>query len=272
MLLLQGCDYVLRLDEVPAPPDARTTPCTPGEWSAPARVSANSTEHDEDPALHPDGSIIVFTRSRGTADRDLYVATRSGLDFVDATLLPFSTTTEVQKGAFWSPQGDRLYFEHANDFHVSAYVDGVFATPVPTTEFDSLAFVQRPRLASDELELFYERGIPTDIWHATRLSPSAPWNEQSLDDVSSSEADEGVSVTSDDLTIYFASRRAAGERHIFTATREARTSAFGDVTDLGNFGIEAPVSPDISRDGLTMVFAGFPTAQSDIYVMHRPCE
>ena len=47
---------------------------------------------------------------------------------------------------------------------------------------------------------------------------------------------------------------------------------FDAATDLGNFGVAQPSGPDISRDGMTMVFSGYPDNQSDIYIMTRHCE
>jgi Tol biopolymer transport system component len=281
LLLAHGCDWVFRVDEVlpPATPDGATTdstgPCTFGPWSTPARISANSADHDEDPAIHPDGSLIVFTR-RTTADADLYVATRNGSngDFGGATKLPFSAQDTRETGAFWSPQGDRLYFKQADEFFVVPYADGAFGPTSPTTELDSLSYVERPRLASTELEIIYYRNTPTEIWHATRLSPQAPWTEEKLDALASAGYDEGPTLASGDLTLYFQSDRSGttGDRHIYVASRPARDQPFGAPTDLGNFGVEAPAGPDISRDGLTMVFGGYPSAESDIFVMQRSCD
>lgn len=65
------------------------------------------------------------------------------------------------------------------------------------------------------------------------------------------------SLTSDELTIYFASTRfdPNGNPHIFRASRTSRDSTFGAVTRLESLVGQHELNPSVSADGNTLVFA-----------------
>ena len=279
-----GCDIVVHIHELP-PADAGVVPgdvtptCTFSNWSAPVRIAANDSGlSDEEPALSPDGQVIVWQRRYTQADVDLWYAVRTGNDFVSPQEIPLVNTNALETGPFWSPDGTRLYYTQGAEGVAKMVIPvdsgPVFRTPLQTDEFASLPYVERPRFRSDGLEIVYFAHPTADLFHATRTSvQSTIWTASELSTVSSPAVDHDPTLTADGLTMYFSSAATNdGSLHLFEATRPRLDAAFDEPTDLGNFGVDQPSGPDISSDGMTMVFSGYPDSQADIYIMTRHCE
>jgi hypothetical protein len=279
-----GCDIVVHIHELPAA-DAPVAPgdgvpaCTFSEWSAPVRIAANDPGYsDEEPALSPDGQIVVWQRKLTESDVDLWYAVRTGNDFVAPQEILAANTGGLETGPFWSPDGTRLYYTEGAEGLAKMVIPvdsgPVFRTPLQTDEFASLSYVERPRLRRDGLEMVYFAHPTADLFHATRTAPTSTiWTGSELSTVSSPAVDHDPTLTDDGLTMYFSSGATNdGSLHLFVATRPQLDEAFDGATDLGNFTVAQPSGPDISRDGMTMVFSGYPDSQADIYIMTRHCE
>lgn len=271
-----GCDIVVHIDKLPAAPDAATG-C--GPWSEPLRLAINDIEiNDEAPAISPDGQVLVWQRLLSDTDIDLWYAVRNGNDFTAATELTIADTDDFETGAFWSPDGSQLYFtkgpEGGAKMVMAVGPGPIFGPPVATDIVASLGYVERPRLRSDGLELVYFAHPSADLFHATRPSPESRfWTETELDTISTSEVDRDPTLTGDGLTMYFVSEATNDQSvHVFSATRSRFEEPFDTATDLGDFTIAEPSGPDLSSDGTTMVFSGYPDDQDDLYVMTRACE
>lgn len=279
-----GCDIVVHIHELPAA-DAAAEPvdaapaCTFSEWSAPVRIAANDPGlADEEPALSPDGQLVVWQRRLSQTDIDLWYALRTGNDFVSPQEIPLVNTNGLETGPFWSPDGTRLYYTEGAEGLAKMVIPvdsgPVFRTPLQTDEFASLSYVERPRFRSDGLEIVYFAHPTADLFHATRTAPTSTiWTGSELPTVSSPAVDHDPTLTDDGLTMYFSSAATNdGSLHLFVATRPRLDEVFDGAIDLGNFTIAQPSGPDISRDGMTMVFSGYPDSQADIYIMTRHCE
>jgi Tol biopolymer transport system component len=279
-----GCDVVVHIHEL-APADAEVAPpdtmppCRFSAWSEPVRIAANDPGlSDEEPALSPDGQIVVWQRKYTASDVDLWYAVRTGNDFVSPTDLLVANTDGLETGPFWSPDGTRLYYTQGAEGVVKAILPvdpgPTFRNPVQTDELASLPYVERPRFRTDGLEIVYFAHPTADLFHATRTAPSSNiWTPSELTTASSAAVDHDPTLTTDGLTMYFSSAATNdGSLHLFETTRPSVDAAFDEPGDLGNFGVDQPSGPDISRDGLTMVFSGYPDSQADIYIMTRHCE
>ena len=253
--------------------------CTFSEWSAPVRIAANHPGlSDEEPALSPSGQIVVWQRKLSQSDIDLWYAVRTGNDFVAPQEIPIVNTNGLETGPFWSPDGTRLYYTQGAEGVAKAVISvdsgPTFRNPMPTDELSSLPYVERPRYRSDGprdrlLRASDGGSVPRHAHAAT----STIWTATELDTVSSPAVDHDPTLTGDGLTMYFSSAATNdGSLHLFTTTRPRPDEAFNLPIDLGDFSIDQPSGPDISRDGMTMVFSGYPDSQADIYIMTRHCE
>jgi Tol biopolymer transport system component len=277
-----GCDIVAHIHEL-APVDAAvadmTPTCTFSPWSEPVRIAANDSGlPDEEPALSPNGQILVWERKLTQTDIDLWYALRTGNDFVSPQEVPGADTNGLETGPFWSPDGTRLYYTQGAEGVAKAVmtVDSgpTFDDPVPTDELSSISYVERPRFRNDGLEIVYFAHPTADLFHATRTQPTSTiWTASELYTVSSPAVDHDPTLTADGLTMFFSSAATNdGSLHLFVATRTGLDAEFDSPNDLGTFGVDQPSGPDISSDGMTMVFSGYPDSQADIYIMTRHCE
>jgi hypothetical protein len=253
--------------------------CAPGPWQVTSHLEFAATAgNDWEPALSPNGLVLVWTASATGPDR-LYVATRPTATgtFGAARLL-----IDGAYGPLWSRGGDELYFTQvstAGDTQmVTQYTDGVFGTPTPSGMPQTSA---NAALSADELELFYTVQVADndfDLGHATRMTKTSPWVSDALLD--------GVN------------RRGAGMREGWPSFDDARQELYIEYSVSGGadgigvmrraapglpFEPLAPIAelapdgndPDIAGDGMTLVFAANRTGgagRTDLYMAARTCE
>ncbi len=259
--------------------DTTRDACVLGAWSAPVTLaSVNSVGTDWEPALRPDGKMLVFGRDNGTTQ--IFVAQGSLSGF--STPVMVLADTNSNSGPAWSPAGDQLLFVSdrlvKDDFHLYvsnfALASMTFGAPVEVAELASES-VNGPTLSSTGLELFYNDGSGngSKIRHAVRASTSTPWQDLGFVDALNSGTDGWPSLSPDDLTIYWESDRVNSLGSIFQATRPAVGAPFGTPMEVpGISGINADAGdPDISSDGLTMLFDSTRGGDYDIYVSTRTC-
>jgi len=144
--------------------------------------------------------------------------------------------------------------------------------------FDGLDHL--PRLSRDGLTLMFVSGrtspnLGSNIWVSVRQSPSAPFSEPvELGGVNTNAREEGFWLSSDGLTIYFASNRAADEADmdIWVATRPDTSSPFGEAENLSvvnSTGIE--IDPALTADGFELFFASNRSGTMQLYRSARSC-
>ena len=117
-----------------------------------------------------------------------------------------------------------------------------------------------------------------DLYQATRVSIEEPFGPAVNlgPEVNTSAMDNFPSISSDGLTLYFASTRTggAGNFDLYQATRATINDEFGNVMNLGPSVNTASIErgPNISADGLTMYFGSNRAGGEggdDIYVATR---
>lgn len=256
--------------------DGSLPTCTTfGPWSAPTPLSALNTGSDDwEPALHPDGELLVFNR----AFVGNFVATRNGAQF--ETPEPLQGWSPGDFGPAWLPTGDRMYLTHAisgGTYRIweSTYAGGVFGAP---TELAGMTgtFALSPTIRYDGLELYYTTEIVNPaIARATRPDPSSPWTVTGVETQLALPSGHAgwPSISRDGLTLYFEGIDAAG-LHLYAATRSTVAERFGApalITELDGIGDAG--DPEISSDGLTLFYAiGSDTgSQFDLVYSTRSC-
>ena len=133
--------------------------------------------------------------------------------------------------------------------------------PVNTSQSDGT-----PCISPDGLSLYFTSNRSGgsgshDLWVATRATKDDSWSSPSNlgGKVNSSSLDYFPCISADGLSLYFYSARAGGRGggDIWATTRLSVEAAWGYAVNLGpaiNSNREE-VSPNISRDGLTLIFA-----------------
>ena len=163
-----------------------------------------------------------------------------------------------------------------------ANVGADFQAAAATTITGVTGSIGSPYLSHDSLTMYFVRWttgatIDKDIWVTSRPSTGDPFaNTHALPGVNSTSDEIRPWVSSDQLTLLFASSRpgGAGDFDIYMATRTAPGDDFGKVANLSS--INTAASEDaaaLTDDGLTLYFssgrAGGAGGQ-DIYVATRP--
>ena len=268
------------------PPDTATTDTTCDPWSAPRRQVALATAaQDWDPALSPDGRMLVFGSDRLGPGRKLFLATRPSLtaDFDAPRQLDEldGGTTSIEYGATWSADGKRLFFARSDTTfeHLAASFDSgnnAFDTPAVADlpEGDSWAFT------IDDREAFFTLNpMPDDydLGHAAR-DGSGEWVRSPLLDgfnrTGPSGAAEGWPSFDDIHQTLYIEADLDGVSVIATTKRTMRGAGFEPaltpVLELG----DGASDPDISRDTTTIVFGSTRpggAGANDLYVSVRSC-
>jgi serine/threonine protein kinase/Tol biopolymer transport system component len=138
-------------------------------------------------------------------------------------------------------------------------------------------------LSPDNRALYFNSNRPQgsgnqDLWMTSRDSQDAPWQEPiNLGLTVNSPADDWTpDVSSDGLSLYFASNRAhgLGDYDIYVSTRPTTNDPWGDPVNLGPT-VNSPKGdgcPSISADGLSLFFGSFRVGghgDADLWVTTR---
>jgi len=195
----------------------------------------NSSNPEYDPSISADGLELYFqsTRVGGYGDRDIYVATRA-------------TTSDE-----WS--------------------QAVNLGPVINTADRDAG----PEISSDGLSLYFNSNRPGgygnyDLYVTTRKSVGEPWAEPvNLGSVVNSWADDiSPSISADGLSLFFSDGDALGTvaradsyggADIWVARRQSMSEPWGIPVSIDadiNMSFIAG-APEISADGLTLLFSGY---------------
>ena len=143
-----------------------------------------------------------------------------------------------------------------------------------------------PSISSDGLSLYFSRGdemgpgLEADIYYTTRETTNSPWmNPQPVTAVNATGvADLYPDISSNELELYFSSVRAGGEggSDIWVSRRSSTTEPWGEPESLAINTINYETAPDLSEDGLTLLFGTSPpdgvearSTDYDLWVTHR---
>lgn len=161
------------------------------------------------------------------------------------------------------------YMSEAGNFLASVhrdYPEGPFGSEVVFHELDHGTQLRGPWISADELRLYYEDSIGSDvvIKMAERVSKNDPWVVKfTFSGIHvNGYSDNHPSLTADELTMYWHSNRpgAFGQSAIWKATRNSIAEPFANpvnVSELNsNFAEGISVNSCIMPDGLTIYFGG----------------
>ncbi|MGE3544592.1 MAG: TolB family protein, partial [Kofleriaceae bacterium] len=135
--------------------------------------------------------------------------------------------------------------------------------PVMVPELSSSDRDYGPALSADGLSIIIQSDRDTlgnELYEATRASTSEPFGPPTrLLSLSSMVHDEGPALSSDGLTLYFASNRSAGF-HLYVATRSDRGLAFDPPQLVAATATYQVIGPSLSDDGTELfVTVNYPT-------------
>ena len=146
-----------------------------------------------------------------------------------------------------------------------AKADFTFGTPTEVPNVNSSSRDFNSSISADGLSLFFISTRPggaggTDIWVTTRETTDDPWGTPVNlgTSMNTSGGDGGVSISFDDLSLYFSSMRGGGYGNgdLWVATRETIHSEWGTPKNLGptvNSSADQ-CYPSISADELALYF------------------
>ena len=210
-------------------------------WTSPARMGStvNSSYSEAGPFVTGDGRILLFTSNRpgGRGEWDLWMSER------------------VSMSAPWG-----------RPINLGNVVNS------PWNEGD-------PCLSRDGLTLlFHSHNRPgglgsSDIWMSTRPDRDSAWRKPvNLGrPLNTKAAEQSPSLSADGLTLYFTSGRenGFGQSDIWKSERENLDSNWSEPVNLG-LALNTPDTqgyPEISSDGLTLLFAGHQNGLNSPHVL-----
>ncbi|MBM4155696.1 MAG: hypothetical protein FJ221_11815 [Lentisphaerae bacterium] len=204
-----------------------TRPSTQASWGAPQYLddAINKSTQMWDPCLSSDGLKLIFATGRpdGHGNNDLWMSTPNS-----------------REEPWGKPEN---------------------LGPVINTENSEV----QPFITADGLTLLFKSDRPgglgsLDIWMSTRPTIGAPWSKPiNLGPPVNSEWEDGrACLTSDGLTLFFASTRGGAKvkREIWMSTRRSKAEPFGEPVNMGptiNTQYEE-VAPWLSADDRTLHF------------------
>jgi hypothetical protein len=205
------------------------------------------------PALSTADTALFFASAAGGGAEQIFFTSRSNgssTQFLAAGPVPELASNASDGTPFVSASGLRLYFYSTRAGSNGGSPDlwvaerstpaGAFRAPTPLLELNSPSGEFLPRLSPDELNIVFTsqraegRGF-TDIWRAQRSSAAAPFGEpENLAELNTDADDTGARLSSDGLTIFFASNRVGGQGRldIWRATRAAINEPFGPAENM----------------------------------------
>jgi hypothetical protein len=217
-------------------------------WGTPTRLPAtvNSTANERAAFESPDGHWLFFASDRaGGTDFDIYVSWRqhthdaagwqapvkidalstAGFDS-GPSVFEDDATGSLQMYLVSNPTGPQN--AGVDIYQSSQGADGSWAAPQRVDELNSAFAEGRPYIRHDGLEIFFNSARPgaglTDIWFATRGSPSETWSAPQLaPGINTAFAENIPALSWDGRTLYFSSNRSGTQGEIYFATREKVT-------------------------------------------------
>jgi len=205
-------------------------------------TAINSASDDRGATISGDGLTLIFGSDRAGSMglNDLYISSRASVldPWGSATNMGATlNTTGDESGPSISDDGLTLFF-HSDRPGGQGSTDIYSSTRASTSDpwgapsnlgstVNSADFDNAPSISADGLTLYFHSTRAGgqgqhDTWKSERLSSSDPWGapEAMPTPVNSSSIETGPSITSDDLTLYFASDRPGGDaRDIWQVTR-----------------------------------------------------
>jgi hypothetical protein len=242
--------------------------------------NVNTSSADAGTVISPDGCTMYISSDRpgGYGGWDAYVATRQSRDSEWEPPVNLGPPLNTANNDFpWSISADGLSLYLYSDRpggrgDYDLWVTTRYTTSAPWgppvnlgPTVNSSSYEYQPNISADGLSLYFtsNRGGGSggyDLWVTTRTSLSDPWGPPANlgPTVNSSSGDYQPSISTDGLSLFFASTRPGGfgPDDIWVTTRGSVYDPWGTPVNLGPQ-INTPAedfSPSISADGSTLYF------------------
>jgi len=156
---------------------------------------------------------------------------------------------------------------------------GAFSLPEPISELNGAGSSEDdPTATGDLLEIYFDSDRPAtgaamgDIWVAKRASTADPWDPpQLVTELASLADDTSPDISSDGLTMYFASDRAkAGDRDLYVTTRKSRGDPWSTPVRISELSTTFEEGSAVeTADRLHLVFSSGRNGSLDLFVATR---
>ncbi|HEY5924728.1 MAG TPA: hypothetical protein VIV11_23775 [Kofleriaceae bacterium] len=263
--------------------------CVFSAWSPPQAIaSLGSQGLDARPRLSPDELSVIFYSDR-LGDRDLFTATRGGLNepFSMPEIVPVVNTTASDRDPALTPDGLQLFFATDRAGTLDIYTASRLSTSANFAAPQSIAALNTANhdyflsLSHDGLTIYFSAlrsgGTGThDIWYSTRANLGAAFSDvQLLGGVNSSTYnDHCTAMSADGLELYVSQTLAGSDIDIFVATRADTQSAFDTPIRVAELSFPGEDHPGwLSRDRLRFYYSNQSAGGSaQIYLATRTCD
>jgi WD40 repeat protein len=266
-----------------AAPPADAAPL--GLWSAPAAVTVAATPAIEDDVTLTSNALemVYAIADPMTGKKDLYYTSRAaiGAAWLPAAKLPFDRTATSEEAPRFSADDRTLYFASdraANDGNLDIYAAAHAATTPalwgPPQRVAPLTTAVSEKWLSPCSDGHYvvvqtTAAGDTDLYEGTlgSAAPPAP-----ISGLNTTASETGAFLTTDCLTLYFASFRVTPER-IFVSHRATVGAPWQPAVQVDEFkiggGTDAQEDPWLAADGHTFAFASNAAGTKDVYLSTR---
>ena len=251
-------------------------------WGPPVNLgpALNTAADEGNAAFSRDGHLLFFQSKRlpSFGGIDIFVAHRNNphddFDWQPAVNLGPGVNSSIDdQGPYYfedEVRGTRqLFFATSgrpgglggNDIYLSEQMaDGSFAPATPVTELSSISNESDPAIRNDGLEIFFHSnragstGTALDLWTATRASTldawSTPVNLGSA--INTTSAEQNAYLSSDGMTLFFASDRSPGGSgllDLYASTRTLPTVRSKNISVPADDSCAANINPSDVDDG-----------------------
>ncbi len=250
-----------------------------GPWgtATPVTGASSTTAEEDDPTLSASGLEMFFAvvNAADNNRKDLYVATRAStaVPFSMVQKLPFSVTGASDETPRLSPDDKTLYFASDRAGGVGALDIYRTTRTAANSPWGPIGLVPGVNTVAPE-KWFMPCGTGNDYMVIQNsdlamgtVGAAAP---TVVAELSSPTSETGTFLTSDCLTIYFASVRN-GINAIYTSHRTSLTTSWQSPTQVLDFAATAGAQEDpwMSTDGRTFVFVSNVAMTKDVYISVR---
>lgn len=251
-----------------------------GPWGAPTMVPGASTggANEDDGTLASGGLEMVFAVAdpNDGNNKDLYIMTRATTSsaFGTPSKLPFSVTGSSEETPRFSPNNKTLYFASDRAGGLGGLDVYRVTRQNPGGAWSAPALVPGVNTAGTD-KWFMPCGMSNDYLviqggdiAAGTIGGAAPTVVAELSAPNANET--GTFLTSDCLTVYFASVRS-GTNKLYTSHRTSTTTAWQTPTTVDDFVMIGGDQEDpwLADDGRIFVFASNASGTKDVYISVR---
>lgn len=284
-----GCSEEAPSEEADEPDvDCGGEPC-PCTYGAPEVLGDPNYAGNDlySPSLSRDGLTLYFGLYVGALpDETIAFSTRPSLadPFGLGNVLPAPINASVEGTPRLSVDGLTLYFSSERPgglggrdiYRARRSVDGTsFDDVANLIEINSGATDHLPWVSALGLSMYFssDRGGDFDIHRTTRATPTDPWPApEPVAELNTAAVDNGMTVSSDEREIVFASYRLGGG-DLFRAVRAPGATTFGAPEYLATVNSDADdTDPALSADGSELYFSSARDgSDSRIWRVSRTC-